>query len=131
MVQNIERQPHKKLRLRVGYGLQLTLTLVGGACLDLPKHECTHDPRHDTHHYRHINSCIYTAIENTTYTTDANLNTDRWSAFTIILTSSLLSSISQGQLTAAISRQESLFDPKGIILTIDSGASTCSECYYT
>jgi hypothetical protein len=54
MVQNRERQPHNQLRLFVGYGLQLALALVGGACLDLP--ECTHDPRHDTH----------TAIENTT-----------------------------------------------------------------
>ena len=32
-----------------GLWVQLTLALVGGACLDLPKHECTHDPRHDTH----------------------------------------------------------------------------------
>ena len=38
MVQNRERQPHNQLRLFVGYGLQLTLALVGGACLDLPKH---------------------------------------------------------------------------------------------
>ena len=40
---NRERQPHYQPRLLVGYGLQLTLALVGGACLDLPKHECTRD----------------------------------------------------------------------------------------
>ena len=47
MVQNRERQPHNQLRIRMSirmsYGLQLTLALVGGACLDLPKHECTRD----------------------------------------------------------------------------------------
>jgi hypothetical protein len=43
MVYNRERQPHYQLKLLVGYGLQLTLALVGGACLDLPKHECTRD----------------------------------------------------------------------------------------
>ena len=37
------------MSIRMGYGLQLALALVGGACLDLPNHECTHDPRHDTH----------------------------------------------------------------------------------
>ena len=31
---NRERQPHYQPRLLVGYGLQLTLALVGGACLD-------------------------------------------------------------------------------------------------
>ena len=39
------RQPPNQLRLFGGYGQQLTLRLfvVGGACPDLPKHECTHD----------------------------------------------------------------------------------------
>ena len=65
MVQNRERQPHNQLRLFVGYGLQLTLALVGGACLDLPEHECTHDPRHDTH--------TGTYIQHTTYTSTCRL----------------------------------------------------------
>ena len=44
------RQPPNQLRLFGGYGQQLTLRLfvVGGACPDLPKHECTHE----THHSR-------------------------------------------------------------------------------
>ena len=29
-----------------GLWAQLTLALVGGACLDLPNHECTHDTTH-------------------------------------------------------------------------------------
>ena len=50
MVQGSERQPPNQLRLFGGYGQQLTLRLfvVGGACPDLPKHECTHE----THHSR-------------------------------------------------------------------------------
>ena len=46
----VKGSPTISIRLFVGYGLQLTLRLfvVGGACLDLPKHECTHE----THHSR-------------------------------------------------------------------------------
>ena len=44
--------PTISIRLFVGYGLQLTLRLfvVGGACLDLPKHECTHETHHTHTH---------------------------------------------------------------------------------
>ena len=34
------------MSIRMSYGLQLALALVGGACLDLPNHECTHDTTH-------------------------------------------------------------------------------------
>ena len=46
----VKGSPTISIRLFVGYGLQLTLRLfvVGGACLDLPKHECTHET-HITH----------------------------------------------------------------------------------
>ena len=91
------RQPHNQLRLFVGYGLQLTLALVGGACLDLPNHECTHDPRHDTHDGRPTPSSGPPPF---TGTADP----------------------------AATPRQDRPSIRRA--LSLDSGASTCSECYY-
>ena len=60
MVQGSERQPPNQLRLFGGYGQQLTLRLfvVGGACPDLPKHECTHETSEALPHRR--SASVYT-----------------------------------------------------------------------
>ena len=82
------------MSIRMSYGLQLALALVGGACLDLPNHECTHDTTHmmvGLHHHPDLLPL-------------------------------------QGQLTAATSRQNRPSTRRA--LSLDPGASTCSECYY-